>query len=85
MAIAHYFMYFFFVFAMIVQGPPKPLSPEKFVEINSVLWRRINSRGNENTVGKGEIQCFLPFIGNFTPFFIKLKIVVRKLFQFGRV
>ena len=49
----------------------------------------------ENTVGKGEIarneqfllfpQCFLHFLRDLSAMFIKLRIVVCKLLQFGRV
>ena len=51
-------------------------------------------KSSENTVGKGEIdcneqflpspQCFLPFSGDLSAVFIKFKIVICKLFQFGR-
>ena len=49
----------------------------------------------ENNVGKGEIalneqfllfpQCFLHFFDNFFTVFIKLKIVVCKVYRFERV
>ena len=54
----------------------------------------VQQKSLENTVGKGEIaryeqfllfpQCFLLF-GEISTFFIKSKIIVCKLFQFGRV
>ena len=60
----------------------------------ALVFTYLQYRSFENTVGKREIACndqFLPFPQCFLPvwkpsvIFIRFKIVVYKLFQFGRV
>ena len=58
----------------------------------ALVFTCLQYKSFEITMGKGEIarneqfllfsQCFYPF-GDLSAFFIKLKIVVCKLFQFG--
>ena len=60
----------------------------------ALVFTCLQYKSFEITVGKGKIacheqfllfsQCFLP-LGDLSAFFIQLKIVVCKLFQFGRV
>ena len=60
-----------------------------FTKQNNFSLVKIQRTCGKNTVGKGEIahiKQFLLFLhlGELTTIFIKLKIVVCKLFQFGK-
>ena len=75
------------------QSNPRPWSLAWSQSHLTLTYTCVQNKSSENTVGKGEIDhnsnfsfscsIFYPF-GEVSAIFIKLEIVVCKLFQFGR-
>ena len=64
------------------------LSSVAELTLSAQVFTSVQYKSLENTVGRGEIvfhSVFSTHLDNFLQFFIKLKNVVYKLFQFGRV